>query len=159
MSNTLTETKSARERREALFLELLPLVGGVTLLLFTVVAGLQPTDEHGRTWSWWAEEWAENELPQPLWLLYGYVSFGAMCVLVGIVLLFFFSGVGWIIAGHSVIGFALLLVRGYVSLGILAGAFGGTMRESTMYFTVSMAMAAGSLIALAFVTRPRLTLR
>jgi hypothetical protein len=48
----MSGTPSDGEQSTALVLEVLPLVGGATIFLFTILTGLQPKDEDGRTWSW-----------------------------------------------------------------------------------------------------------
>jgi hypothetical protein len=105
------------------------------------------------------EEWKHDTLPLPVELPIGLAETTVMFALASVALLFFFfSGIGWIISGHRLIGFAILFIRGYVSLGILAAvdSSGDTIRESAIFFSISMVMGAASVIGLILATRPRL---
>ena len=142
---------SDRERRTAVLMENLPLVLAVILVLFYVGMSLQPTDEHGRTWTWHVFEW----LPLPLEWLLGLVLLGVATAFVAAFFMFFISGIGWMIAGHTTIGLTILVVRGFVSLWLLGYLVeGGSSSVALTSFVASVAMAVGSALALALVTRP-----
>lgn len=71
----------------------------------------------------------------------------------GLFLLFFVSGAGWIKSGRVNLGIGILAIRGLVSLGVLAFAADDATQDivAGVCAVLSMAMAAGSTAALAMV--------
>jgi hypothetical protein len=123
------------------------------LLLCYVAIATPPGDEQGQTWVGTAIDRA----PFPVDLLLGFALVAFSFALVGALLAFCISGIGWITVGHSTIGALLLGMRGFVSLWFLSYFFSpeGSPTLAMTSFVSSVAMAAFSALALARATRPR----
>ena len=148
MTMSSVQAPAAKARpggRTALVLELAPLAAGMALVILFVALDffVGPVDSDG-LWGW-----------QSLDALVGFIILPWALAIVGALALFMVSGVGWLIAGRTAIGFLILFWRGWVSLGVLSfDPSQGGLSPALMSFIASMAMAAGSVLALAFVTRP-----
>lgn len=132
---------NGKSRQVALFLEAVPLISA--LIGVSALIGLGALADL---------DWA---VPLPLELLLSLpltivIQAGSMLFLG-----FFLSGVGWMYSGRTLVGMVVLLVHGYVSLGIVnfSHSTGGSPPEALAYFSASVAMAALSVLGLALATR------
>lgn len=128
-----------RRSRTPLVVEAVPLGAGLAFLLLVLLSWVTP------------HEGAGSDIVRAVAF---FVLWSAVVTGGGLFLLFFLSGVGWIVSGHAIAGFAIMGGRLCLSLAIFVipvyGGRGGA--ESLAYFFVaSMAMAAGSTVALAMV--------
>jgi hypothetical protein len=156
MSAARSTTADQRRRRDSLLLEFIPLGAAMLLLLFFVVIAAPPGGEDGETWIGTLIDRA----PAPLDAFLGIAVFLVSCVMTVALLVFFVSGIGWMTAGHTILGLLILVARGYVTLGAVAGLLSSSGDAPSgltlvMFAVASIAMAACSVLALALVTRTR----